>query len=96
MRHQAVHVTHFYRVMSQDLQTPLHYAARNGHIAMVEFLCNCGADIEALAKVRTSLMTSHSYNPRTAVRYPIVFRRGQRKIRRRHVLMREGCKHDWG
>lgn len=45
----------------KDGWTPLHYAARNGHIEICTLLINKGADIETQNNVRINDNREHSY-----------------------------------
>ena len=40
-----------YHVISQDMYTPLHYAVKEGHLAVIETLTKSGARVNSIGKV---------------------------------------------
>ena len=61
MKQMSVHITHAFFVHYQDWFTPLMYAADKGHLPVVEYLVERGADMEAKDNVSGEIVHSMSY-----------------------------------
>jgi ankyrin repeat protein len=50
-RRQVSKIMKFFSHNFQNLETPLHVAARYGHVESIEQLCKCGANVNAVDEV---------------------------------------------